>query len=242
MSIATSTPLPTLLLAAFAAFAVAGCGVTVNLDTDADRRVETSTVAVGDLRMLDISTENGAIEVRAADGDEITIETVIREDDDGDGESSIDIEGDHLVLRGECDDGWFDRCSVGYVVAVPASFDVDVSTDNGRVELTGIAGDISIDTDNGAIVADELLTSSVEAHTDNGRIRLSFDDVPNTTVATTDNGSITIEVPDDTAGYDVDADSDNGQVDVDVPTDPDSDHHITAQSDNGAIDIGYRTT
>lgn len=243
MTIATSTPLPTLLFAAFATLVVAGCGVTVNLGTDTARRIESDTVAVGDLRMIDIATENGAIEVRATDDDEITIESLFHEHDEGDAGSSIDVDGDRLVVRGECDDSWFEQCSVGFVVAVPASFAVDITTDDGRVELFGIAGDVHVDSDNGAIEGTELLASSVETHTDNGRITLSFDDAPTTTVATTDNGAITIEVPaDDADVYDADADSDNGDVDVDVRTGPDSGQRITARSDNGSIGIGYRTT
>jgi len=153
------------------------------------------------------------------------------------------------VLRGECDAGWFETCSVGFVVEVPASFDVDLSTDNGRVEVYGLTGDVRIDSDNGAIRADGLGPSTVDAHTDNGRVQLSFDDVPDSAVATTDNGSIDIQLPpsdtdgagDSTGGYDVDATTDNGGVDVDVPTDPESTHRITAHSDNGSIEIDERT-
>lgn len=243
MSIALSTPLPTLLLAAVATVTIAGCGVTIDIDTDATRRVTTDTVAVGDLRALDVTTENGTIEVRAADDtgvvDEISIDSVIRAHDDEDADVSIDVVGDRLVLRGECDDGWFETCSVGFVVEVPAGFDIEIATDNGRVEVVGLAGDIRIGTDNGSIRADGIGSSTVEAHSDNGGVRLSFVDVPGTAVATTDNGSITIEVPGDAPdGYDVDAATDNGRVDVDVHTDADSEHRITARSDNGSIDIG----
>ena len=244
MSIATSAPLPTLLFAAVAALTVAGCGITVNLDDGGtERRVTTDTIAVGDLRSLDLTTENGTIDVRATDRDEITVESVLREHDEGDAEVTIDVDGDRLVIRGECDDGWFESCSVGFVVDVPAAFDVDVSTENGSVELIGVAGHVRIDSENGAIDADALASPTVEAHTDNGGVRLTFVDVPGSAVATTGNGSITMHLPDGgTDDYDVDAVTDNGTVDVGVRTDPESVHRITARSDNGSIDVGYRTT
>lgn len=242
MSIAASTSLPTLLFAAVATITVAGCGITVNLDGDARRRITTDTVAVGDLRSLDLTTENGTIDVRATDADEITVESVVRAHDHDDAEVTIDADGDRLVIRGECDDSWLESCSVGFVVDVPAAFDVDVATENGSVELFGVAGHVRIDSNNGAIDADGLSAPTVEAHTRNGRVRLTFIDVPGSAVAITDNGSITMQLPDGhTDGYDVDAATGNGAVEVGVRTDPASDHRITARSDNGSIDIGYRT-
>jgi hypothetical protein len=48
------------MFAAFATLAVAGCGIIVNLDDGATRRIETDTVSVGGMRALEVTTENGA--------------------------------------------------------------------------------------------------------------------------------------------------------------------------------------
>jgi DUF4097 and DUF4098 domain-containing protein YvlB len=242
MPLGASTPLPTLLSAAFATLAVTGCGLTVNVGDDTTRRTEEDTVPVDELEAIDITTENGAVEVRAGDDDEITIRSVFEESDEGDADSSIEVENDRLVVRGECDAGWWQDCSVAFVVTVPSSFRVDVSTDNGRVDVIGLAGDVHVETDNGRIGADDIRSATFGAHTDNGRISLAFEEAPTTVIAETDNGAIDIELPrlaGDDAGYDVDTSTDNGRVDVGVSTDPRSEHRITAASDNGSIDVRH---
>lgn len=242
MSFAISTPLPALVFAAFATIAVAGCGVNVTLGDDATRRIENETVPVGDLRVLHVDTENGAVEVRGGAGDEISIRSVLQERHEGDAEAHIEVDGDRLVIDGECDGRWWDSCSVGFIVTVPSEFDVEVSTDNGRIDLDGIDGDVDLTTDNGAIEATALGAPAVGAESDNGRIRLTFDDAPMSVTAETDNGAISVRLPDAATPYAVDADSDNGAVDVDVLTDSSARREVAARSDNGTIDIGYRTT
>jgi hypothetical protein len=241
MSLATNPPLPTLMFAALAAFAVAGCSINVDLGDDTTSRVENDTVPVAALTRLDVTTHNGAIEVLTGTGDQIEIRTELDEVNVGDAEYSIDVRGDQLVLTGDCDTDRWSNCKVAFRVTVPAEFDVTASTDNGGVAVDGIAGDIEIDTDNGAVEGDTLASSSVVARTSNGRVRLAFEAAPTLVDAQTDNGAISIRVPDDGEFFDVDASSNNGKVDVSVRTDPESDRHVTARSSNGAIDVGYIT-
>jgi len=241
MSIATSAPLPTLVFAAFAALAVAGCGVNVSLDDDTTRRIVNDTVPVDGLRGLELATDNGEVQVRGGGGNEIAVRTVLVERNEGDAEYSVDVDGDRLVIAGDCDARWWDRCAVGFIVTVPSDFEVDVETNNGRIGLSDVDGEVRVETDNGAIEADRIGSTMVDARTDNGRIRLSFDDAPTDVSATTDNGAIAVRLPDLDLDYSVDADSSRGAVDVDVRTDPAAERHVTARSDNGAIDVEYRT-
>ena len=242
MSIATSAPLPAIVFAAFATLAVAGCGgINVSLDDDTTRRIEHDDVPGADLRRLDVATDNGEIQVRGGGGDEITVRSVLVERHEGDAGYSLDVQGDRLVVQGECDARWWDRCSVGFVVTVPSDFEVDVETNNGRVSVADVDGGVRVETDNGAIDAERIGAARVDTHTDNGRIRLTFDDSPISVAATTDNGAIAVRLPDFGGDYSVDADSDNGRVDIDVRTDPAADHQVTARTDNGAIDVEYRT-
>ncbi|MFW2336005.1 DUF4097 family beta strand repeat-containing protein [Ilumatobacter sp.] len=241
MSIATSAPLPTLVFAAFATLAVAGCGVNVSLDDDTTRRIVHDTVPVDGLRGLELATDNGEVQVRGGGVDEIAVRTVLVERNAGDAEYSVDVDGDRLVVAGECDARWWDRCAVGFIVTVPSDFEVDVETGNGRVALSDVDGEVRVETDNGAIEADRIGSTVIDTRTDNGRIRLSFDDAPTEVSATTDNGAIAVRLPDLDLDYAVDADSSRGDVDVDVRTDPASERHVTARSDNGAIDVEYRT-
>lgn len=241
MSIATSAPLPTLVFAALATLAVAGCGVNVSLDDDTTRRIVHDTVPVDGLRGLELATDNGEVQVRGGGGDEIAVRTVLVERNAGDAEYSVDVDGDRLVVAGECDARWWHRCAVGFIVTVPSDFEVEVETGNGRVALSDVDGKVRVETDNGAIEADRIGSTVVDTRTDNGRIRLGFDGAPTEVSATTDNGAIAVRLPDLGLDYAVDADSSRGDVDVDVRTDPESERHVTARSDNGAIDVEYRT-
>ena len=238
MSIATSTPFPTLLLATFATFAVAGCGISVSFDDgDATRRTVDESFDAAGLHGLDLDTDNGAVEIRGGAGDDIDVHVVLRESRDGDADYTIEVDGDRLVVDGECDSGWFRHCSVGFVVTVPDDFDVDATTDNGRIELTDVDGDVRLRSDNGAIDADGLGAAVVDARTDNGRIRLGFGVAPTDVTVDTDNGAIVVRVPDTADAYAVDADTDNGAIDVDVRVDSSAERFIVARSDNGSIDI-----
>jgi len=242
MSIATSAPLPTLVFAAVATLAVAGCGMNVSLGDDTTRRIEHDTVPVADLQRLDLDTDNGEVEIRGGGGDEIAVRTVLVERHEGDADYSIDVEGDRLVVAGECDGRRWNGCSVGFVVTVPSEFEIDVVTDNGRVALADVDGRVSVETDNGAIHADRIGSPIVDTRSSNGRIRLNFDDAPVSVAATSGNGAIDVRLPDRDVDYAVEADSGNGAVDIDVRTDPDADRQVTARSDNGAIDVEYRTS
>lgn len=237
MSIGINAHLTTLLLAAFAVIAMTGCAVSLDLDNDTTRRIENDTVPVADLRSLDVTTENGAIDVVAAPVDEIEIRTALEESNRGDAAYAIDVDDERLVLTGECDSGWWRQCSVGFRVVVPADLDVVIETDNGRVGVDGLAGTLTIETDNGAIEGDRLEATAVRANTDNGRIQLRFETAPTDVDAKTDNGAIAIRLPAGDEQYDVDADSDNGNIDIDVITDPTAGRHVTARSNNGVIEI-----
>ena len=238
MSLATSTPFPALVLATLASLAVAGCGVSVSFDDgDTTRRVVTETVDGDGLRRLDLRTDNGAVEIRGSERADVDVRVVLRERHEGDGEYSIDVDGDRLTVDGECDDGWFGNCSVGFVVEVPTGFEVDATTENGRITVSEVEGDVRLRSDNGAIDADGLHASVVDARTDNGRIRLGFRAAPTGVTVDTDNGAIVVRVPDSAGGYAVDADTGNGAIDVDVRIDSSAERFIVAHSDNGSIDI-----
>ncbi len=235
-------PLPTIVFVSIAAMVATGCDASIRFGDDVTRRVESETVPADDVTTIDIGTDNGRVDIVGAGSadsvDVIEIDVVMREADAGDADYSIDVIDGVLHIDGECDAAWHDPCSVGFVVTAPSDRSVEVTTDNGEIALGGVAGDIDLHTDNGAILAADLDATGVRARTDNGRIELSFRNVPDLVDLHTDNGPIDIELPD--AAYAVDAHSDNGSIDIDVHRDDAADHVITASSDNGSIDIGTR--
>ena len=237
MSVAALSPLPALFLAACAAIAVSGCSVSIGLD-DAERRTEIDLVDPDGIVALDVETGNGRVEVIGADVDEIEVRSLIVETDEGDAEYSVRRDGDRLVVVGDCDGGWLDPCSVGFRITAPADLDVAIDTSNGRIDVDGMTGELDVETDNGAIDVGGAGAVTARAETDNGRVELAFEGTPELVVASSDNGAITVRVP-DAAAFAVDADSDHGAVEVDERTDPDADHRIDATTDNGAITVQY---
>lgn len=239
MSFAMTSPMSTLVLVAATAIAVSGCGVNVAFGDDATDRTETRTIDARELGALRVDTANGAISISGTDGDTIEITARLRERSAGDAEFTVTERDGELTVSGDCDGGWFDDCRVGFEIQVPRDVEIDVDSDNGRIELRALDGDVDAETDNGAIDAERLTAGRVSATSDNGRITLDFDDAPDTVTAITDNGAIEIRVGGDEA-YDVDVDSDHGTIDVDLPTDPDAARRMVAHSDNGSIRVADR--
>lgn len=225
-----------LVLMVTTAIALSGCSVKVDVG-DTERRIETETVPADGIAALALVTDNGALDIRGGDVDDIEIETTFQEHERGDGTSSVRVVGDQLRVEGECDSSWYEQCSVSYRIVVPVDLAVSLETDNGRVDLAGLAGRIDVYTDNGAIEAARLLAPDVHAESDNGRVALTFAEVPHAVEARSDNGSVEIAVPVSESAYAVDAESDNGDVDVSVTTDPSAERTIDASSDNGAVTI-----
>lgn len=243
VSTIATLPLPVLLVTGLAVVALSGCTVGVDIGGETVERREVETIDVDGIERIVIETENGEVRVdgTAAGGADDGIELVVRlrESDDGAATYRVDRDGTTLSVAGECDSGWWDECSVGFAVTLPADLDVDVETDNGRIELTGLAGAVDASSDNGAITAASLTSGRIVARTDNGRIELAFAAPPDDVEVETDNGAVAIGFPDDGRGHDVDTSTDNGAVDVDVRTDPDASRRISVVTANGSIRVAY---
>jgi len=106
----------------------------------------------------------------------------------------------------------------GTVVVRGMTGSVDVDSDDGRLELDDIAGDITVSNDSGRIIGRRLTSSTVDATNTNGRIELSFLDPPQAVSARTENGRIDVVVPDTDVLYRVDLHTDNGSTDNAVRT------------------------
>ncbi len=148
-------------------------------------------------------------------------------------------------------------CRVTYRIEVPRGLDVEVNTDNDRVDVRNIDGDVVIDSDNGRveltdvsgtidvhgnngrIIGRDLSGKVVDVSTDNGGIELEFTAPPDRVHANGDNGSIEIAVPQIDEGYSVVADTDNGGRNLDVNDNPESPHTIAVETDNGSITVRY---
>jgi DUF4097 and DUF4098 domain-containing protein YvlB len=114
---------------------------------------------------------------------------------------------------------------------------IDVDNDDGGIELDDVAGTIEVSTSNGSIVGRLLASPIAAATTENGRIELSFVSPPRSVTGRTDNGSITVTVPDADVLYRVELSTDNGSTDNAVRTDPNSDRVIELRTNNGSARV-----
>jgi hypothetical protein len=86
---------------------------------------------------------------------------------------------------------------VHYIVKVPASLEVRLSTVNGGIELTGLKGRINAETTNGGIKAHDV-SGSIDASTTNGGIEVELNQVAESGVKLgCTNGGIELKLPAD---------------------------------------------
>jgi hypothetical protein len=166
------------------------------------------------------------------------------------------VEGDRLVLDATCPVFPSEFCRVRYTVEVPADMDVvvdadgwlrasgldgdvDLSTDSGSIEVERLSGDVRMYSDAGRVRGERLTGSGVEAGSDAGSVRLSFDEAPDQVVADSDAGSVEVVVPYDGEPYRVTADSDAGSTTTDVDQARDATRSIVATSDAGSTTVRY---
>jgi len=213
-----------------------------------------------DVVVVDIQVSSGSVEVVAADVDEITVTATVSDGFRATG-ADQEIVDDRLVLTGTCPLYLSDFCAVHYDVEVPAdvavtarvddgpirivgvSGPVDVSSDNSGMEIVGVSGPLTIHSDNGSLRGENLRSASVEASTDNGPVELAFATAPEMVIATSDNGSVEVRLPEVAGDYRVETDADNGSTEVDVATDPASGRLVVLGSDNGDLRVlGSGTT
>jgi hypothetical protein len=185
--------------------------------------------------VIDIRGE-GTVEVVGADVDEITVHMRVSHGLRRTNHREV-VEGRTLVLDVSCPAFLSDFCQVDHTVEVPRDLDVVVDNDDGRIVLTGLAGELDVDGDNGRLVGTDLRSSVARVSNDNGRIELAFREPPDRLEVDNDNGRIELVLPAVDEGYAVQAQTENGSVDNAVRSDPTSPRVVAVENDNGSITL-----
>ncbi len=218
-----------------------------------EESVQRSTFASDDVSALDVRNDSGSVTITATPGDTITVVAEVSEGWQMTEVSTAVVDG-VLQLHSGCPALMSLWCSVDFIVTVPAdrpittagsgsvrvrgmSAPVDIDSDDGRVELDDISGDIVVSSDNGRIVGRRLTAATTDARTSNGSIELSFLEAPQSVLARTWNGRIEVVVPDTEVLYRVEMNTSNGGTDNLVRTDPNSDRTIDLSTSNGSITV-----
>ena len=212
-----------------------------------------STFATSDVSALAVSNDSGSVTITATPGDTIT---VVAEVSDGwqTTDVSTDVVDGVLELHASCPVFVSPWCNVDFSVSIPAdravtvdgsgsvrvrgmTSPIDVDSDDGRIELDDVSGDLVVSNDDGRIVGRRLTAGTVRVRNHHGSIELSFLDPPQSVSATTTNGSIEVVVPDSEVLYRVEMDTSHGGTDNLVRTDPNSDRVIDLSTRNGSITV-----
>lgn len=222
-----------------------------------EERTEVATVDDAAVRVVDVVSDSGHVEVIGADVKAVHITA-----DVSDGmvatRYSHHVVGDRLEVRVLCRfviaDQW---CSAKLRIVVPRGLEVKVRAANDRITVRGVAGRVDASSSDGAVEAEALSgevllhssngsvratrtrSASVQATSDNGSVRLEFDRPPSSAIARSDNGSVEVSVPRGAQAYAVDLHSDNGSTDNLVRSNPESARRIVASSNNGSVTVRY---
>ncbi|MYW00458.1 DUF4097 family beta strand repeat-containing protein [Streptomyces sp. SID3343] len=203
---------------------------------------------------LVIDADNGGVTIEPGASGVIEVRRKVTDSIDGP-DPTWSLEGNRLKLRLHCSTFFGFSCDGSYAIKVPLGLPLTVATDDGGVNVSGLrqnmkittdnghidisdsVGDLTMRTDNGGIDVTRTTANTVKATTDNGGVRLRFDNSPTAVDARTDNGGVKITVPDDGTDYEVGVKTGNGGKDVGLDNVRGSTHKITVQTDNGGVSI-----
>jgi GNAT superfamily N-acetyltransferase len=128
--------------------------------------------------------------------------------------------------------------AAGRVTVVGVDGGVDVRTGAGKVHVRDAGGPLRLHATAGSVEGEQLGPGPVDAHTDAGHVRLSFDAAPEAVAVVAVAGAIELRLPG--GPYRVDVESAAGGTRVDVPTAPDAPRTVRARSDAGSVRIVAR--
>jgi hypothetical protein len=169
-----------LLVAAGMVASVVGAGAIAGNFGEPDRTAAVDqTLAVTGVPTITVDDRNGTISVTRGDENTVVVHAVKRAaSDDLLNKLNVDIhqDGNQITLQttGDSFSGAFffghNRTAVDYQIQVPAHADIGpVRSTNGRIDVTGISGQLNLITSNGIITARDV-DGTVMAQTSNGRV------------------------------------------------------------------------
>jgi hypothetical protein len=222
--------------------AVLAVGASLTLVSRAFRqtRVESAVYPQPVSRVV-VDTSTGSIEVRRGDaGSTVTVQRTL-EWSFGSAASQEAVSGDVLTVRARCQKPvGFGSCSVSYVISVPATTAVSLTSSTGSLQVRDLAGDIEARASTGSVTLTGLRSSTVTAETSTGAVLVRFAAPPTSVSARASTGSVEVILPEDGTKYDVRASTSTGDQSVTVPVDSSSPRHVAASTSTGSVEV--RTT
>ncbi|WP_025273209.1 DUF4097 family beta strand repeat-containing protein [Haloglycomyces albus] len=235
----------------------AGLAACEREPTEADSE---SKVFEEDISRIEVDSNGGAISFNATDTDNVELERELEWSDNkpasaeavDDGVLSIEVTGCPLINQRDC--------FISYHFNLPHDVDIEVETEAGNIELTGMQGDIDVKTEAGNVTGKGLASENITARSDAGNVNLRVVDEADSVVATSEAGNVTLNfasppgevtaetkagnstviVPSDGTVYQVDTKAHAGSVSVEVATDDAATRTLDVSSSVGNVRVDYR--
>jgi hypothetical protein len=202
---------------------------------------------------LVVGHEVGSIEI--VGGSQLAVDRTVRSSGGREPTERVVQDGSTLTVGADCPASFgASTCAVDYRITAPSEVDiivraqanavratdvasrVDVSTDSGRIDISGVSADVRTSTQAGetSISLDDPAT--VQASSDSGAIGITFGAPSTGLVASSASGDLTVTVPADSGPYLVTAESTTGRTAIAVPQAADG-VPFDLRTDNGAITV-----
>ena len=179
---------------------------------------------------LYLRSDSGSIQVESHSGNLVEIEVQIKGDDADDFAVEFSKDGNDVRVVGEREGGFFSHDHrVRFIVKIPKSYNVDLETGGGSIDLSDlkgsvdahtsggsislgrIEGDVEVDTSGGSITVEEV-AGNIDAHTSGGSIKANISQQPtNDCHLKTSGGSVTVYLSPEIA-VDLNASTNGGRV------------------------------
>ena len=218
-----------LYLLAAATLLVAGCYEREGGVSNASRATITRNWPAAGIAVVKVIEVDGNISVEASTNNEISLlatakgDLEVKKGEENDGLFETTLIGDTLRIgRKEKERGGFhffweiDDVEIDYVLRVPATVSLAVTTVNGKIATRGVDGDMQARTVNGPIDIETAGTSELQASTVNGRVRAKFTRDFQGARFKTVNGGVTATLP-PSASFAVNLSQVNGDFEASFP-------------------------
>ena len=193
-----------------------------------------------------INDDVGTIRVHTGGpGDEVTVTATKQSDGMFGNPNNIHIDygqdksTNTITVNVDGGSGFFSSGKVDLDVTVPMKADLQLQTNTGEIDVTGVDGQMSLQTDTGTINAtqDELMGQSL-LKTDTGAV--TFNGSLDTTGAyrfEANTGAVNVTLPGNSA-FHLDASSDTGSINSSFPGVQENVQHPDNTSSNVSVDVG----
>jgi hypothetical protein len=168
------------------------------------------------------------------------------------------IDGDTFrISDGPCTADVAFACEVRWLLQVPRDVDVDVTTQSGSINVSGMSNTVKVVSDSGDVrvlapsgklvtlrsktgdvMGQNISSEQVVAITKKGTVSLTFRAPPSLVVGRSDTGRVGVVLPDGGEGYRIEAQSSqDGSRTVTAKDDPDSRRRVNVRSSKGDVSV-----